>query len=190
MQLLEEKIKTEGQIYPNDVLKVDRFVNHQIDVKFIKELAKEIKDRFHDEPVTKILTIEASGIAIAFACAEEYDDCNVVFAKKSASSNMSKDVYTSSLYSYTRQQEFKISVAKEYLNETDSVLIVDDFLANGQAMNALLDVCKQAKCHVVGCTALISKAYQDGEKIISNQGVHLEVLARIKKMSDGDIEFY
>lgn len=190
MKLLEQKIKEDGKVLPGDILKVDSFINHQIDTKFFIELAQEVKRLFPDEKINKILTVEASGIGISMAVASQYDFCKVVFAKKNTAYNMSSDKYSVKLFSYTRRQEFFISVSKEYLSSEDNVLIVDDFLANGEAMNALTSICQQAGCKVAGCVVCVEKAYQQGRKRIENKGYRVEALASIKSMNDiGDIEF-
>ena len=189
MKLLEDRILKDGKVFPGDVLKIDSFLNHQIDVSLMEEIAKEIKRLFPDIKPTKILTIESSGIAIASEVSKQYKYAPVIFAKKQKASNMD-DAYCATEKSYTRNLNYDVSVAKEYLKENDQILIVDDFLANGEALNALINICQQAQVQILGVGAVVCKAYQPGEKRIKDMGVHLECLARVKAMhDDGTIEF-
>lgn len=189
MKLLEERILKDGKILNGDVLKIDSFLNHQIDVKFIEELGKEFHRLFNEEKVTKILTVESSGISIAYETSKYFNHCPVVFAKKIPASNQDDSVFTAELYSYTRQKHYSITVAREYLDKNDTILIIDDFLANGQAIKALLSLCEQVGCKVAGCGVVVEKAYQPGGKEIREKGYRVESLARIKKMSENHIEF-
>ena len=190
MKLLEDRIRHDGKILPGDILKIDSFLNHQIDVELLDKIGEEFYNIFKDTDVTKILTIESSGIAIATAASRNFGYLPVVFAKKTVAANMSKDCYQETEHSYTRNVEYTVQVSKEYLNENDKVLIIDDFLANGEAMNALINICKQAGAEIVGCGAVVCKTYQPGEKRIRDLGYDVEVLARVKSMSeDGTIEF-
>ncbi len=190
MKLLEDKIRAEGKVLPGDVLRIDNFLNHQIDVRLLEQMGREFYELFKDNNPNKILTIEASGIAVAIEAAKYFGYIPVVFAKKAASSNMSNEIYVEQEHSYTKNVEFNVQVAKEYLNENDRILILDDFLANGEAMNALIKICHQAKATVVGCGAVVSKSYQKGEQRIRDMGIDLKVLASVKCMSDdGQIEF-
>ncbi len=189
MKLLEERILKDGKVFEGNILKVDSFVNHQIDVKFINELGKEFKRLFADEEITKILTIEASGIGIACIVAQ-YFDVPVVFAKKAKSVNIAGDVYTSKVESFTHKRVYDIIVSKEFLHPDDKVLIIDDFLAQGSALCGLIKLIKDAQATVVGAGIVIEKAYQDGGKLVRDMGVHVESLAKINSMSpDGSIEF-
>lgn len=188
MKMLEEKILLEGKILPGDVLKVDSFLNHQIDVSFSQEMAKEFKRVFADVKPDKILTIEASGIAIASFTAKEFGNIPLVFGKKTSASNMD-DFYSAECKSYTRGTTYNIRVAKEYLQPNEKILIIDDFLATGEAFVALINICAQAKCEVLGCGACITKAYQEGEERLTKLGVRVHSLARIKNMENGKIEF-
>lgn len=188
MKALEEKILKEGVILSEDILKVDGFLNHQIDVKFLKEIGKEFYRIFQDEGITKILTIEASGIAIACFTADAFD-VNVVFAKKSLSSNIGNDVYTSVVHSYTHGTDYTVTVSKSYLHENDRVLIVDDFMANGKAVEGLIDICEQAHCTVKGVGICIEKSYQHGGENIRQKGIRVESLARIRSMKNNQIIF-
>ena len=190
MELLKEKIRKDGVLKPGNVLKVDNFLNHQIDVALLDEIAKELKRRFGDAPITKVLTIETSGIAIACAVAREYG-VPVVFAKKSKSVNMDGDVYVAEVESYTHKKTNQVIVAKKFLNENDHVLIVDDFLANGCALQGLISIVDGAGAEVVGCGIVIEKGFQEGGHRIRNLGFHLESLAIVESMDDktGEIVF-
>ena len=183
MKALEEKILTEGKIFDGDILKVDGFLNHRMDVEFLNEMGKEFFRLFKDQGINKILTIEASGIGVACIAAMNFDPVvPVVFAKKSASKNISSNIYSSKVFSYTRGISYDIVVAKDYLNENDRVLIIDDFLAKGSALNALLEVCDQAKATVVGIGIAIEKAYQGGGDIVRGKGYRVESLAKVVSM--------
>lgn len=190
MQLLEEKILRDGLIKAGNVLKVDSFLNHQIDVPFIAELGKEFKRRFADRPVNKILTIETSGIGIA-SIAAMYFQVPVVFAKKSSGSNMDKDVYFTQIYSFTHNKVNNVTIAKRFLQAEDHVLIIDDFLANGCALEGLLDMVRQAGSTVEGIGIVIEKGFQGGGDKLRAKGLRLESLAIIDKMDSvsGTIEF-
>ncbi len=183
MKLLEDRIRRDGKIYEGDVLKVDSFVNHKIDVRFIYELGKELYRLYGDCGVNKILTIEASGIGIACLVAMHFD-VPVVFAKKSKSNNISPNVYASKVESYTHGKTYDVLVSKEFLGEGDRVLIIDDFLAKGSALKALISLAKDAGARVVGAGIVIEKAYQGGGDLIRNEmGVRVESLAKIAAMS-------
>ena len=190
MKLVEDKILELGKIGEGDVLKVDSFVNHQIDVKFISELGREFHRLFADQGINKILTIEASGIGIACLVAQHFD-VPVVFAKKSKSINISADVYSSKVESYTHGKVYDVIVSKEFLGEGDRVLIIDDFLAKGSALKALISLTRDAGAEIVGAGIIIEKAYQGGGDIIRNEyGVRVESLARIESMSvEGGVKF-
>ena len=190
MELLKERIRKDGNILKGDILKVDGFLNHQIDVKLMEEIGKEFYRLFKDGKPDKILTVESSGIAIASFTSRYFDYIPVVYAKKGVASNMSEDKYSAREHSYTRNLEYTLTVAKEYLNENNRVLILDDFMANGEAMNALIEICRQAHATITGCGAVISKTYQPGEKRIRDLGYDIKSLARIKYMNEnGNIEF-
>lgn len=189
MKLLEERILKDGKIKQGDVLKVDSFINHQIDIPFIVQLAKEFKRIFGNEKITKILTIESSGIAIASIVAQEFN-VPIVFAKKSMSININGDVYTSKVHSYTHGNEYDVIVSKEFLNSEDKILIIDDFLAKGSALNALVKLINDAGATIIGAGIVIEKVYQGGGQIIRDMGVNVVSLASIKKLNeDGTIEF-
>ena len=182
MLLLEERIRKDGIISDGNVLKVDSFLNHQMDVAFINKLAEEFYRLFKDCGVNKVLTIEASGIGIACLTAQFFN-APMVFAKKSKSKNIAGDVYTSKVESFTHGQVYDVMVSKKFLNKSDRVLIIDDFLAKGQALLGLTKIVKDSGAELVGCGIVIEKAFQDGGKIIREKGIRVESLARIKEMS-------
>ena len=189
MELLEQRILKDGVVLPGDVLKVNSFLNHQIDVKFICELGKEFYRLYSDCGVNKILTIESSGIGIACLTAQFFD-APVVFAKKSKTSNIASGVGSAKAHSYTHGNDYTAIVSKDYLGRGDRVLIVDDFLANGEALEAMISICKSAGAEVVGCGVVIEKLYQGGGDKLRKSGVRVESLAKISSMSaDGKIEF-
>lgn len=190
LNLLQKKILTDGVIKPGNVLKVDSFLNHQIDVPFISQLGKEFKELFADKPVDKILTIEASGIGIACLTAV-YFGVPVVFAKKSAGSNMDADVYATEVKSFTHNKVNHVVVSKKYLNKGEHILIMDDFLANGCAVEGLMDLVSQAGGIVEGVGICIEKGFQGGGDALRSKGVNLKSLAIIKKMdaATGTITF-
>ena len=181
MNFLEEKILTDGVIKDGNILKVDNFLNHQIEIDIMRQIAYEFKRRFRGQTVTKILTIEASGIAIATLLADLYD-VPVVFAKKSETANSTDDKYVSQAYSFTHKRMNNVFVSKPYLNAGEKVLIVDDFLADGQAMLALIDIVRQAGAEVVGLGIAIEKGQQKGGRILREAGYHLESIAIIEDM--------
>lgn len=181
MNFLEEKILEDGIIKEGNILKVDNFLNHQIDVDIIRQIAYEIKRRFRGEEVNKILTIEASGIAIATLLGDLYD-VPVVFAKKGETANSTDDKYVSTAYSFTHKRLNNVFVSRPYLTSTDKVLIVDDFLADGQASKALIDIVHQAGGKVVGLGIAIEKGQQQGGRMLREEGYHLESIAIIESM--------
>lgn len=189
MKLLEEKIVNDGLILEGDILKVDNFLNHQMDTVLLDEMGQEFARLFPDRNINKILTIESSGIGIAVMASRYFNNCPVVFAKKGKSSNVGGDVYECEERSYTRNVVYNVQVSKKYLHSDDNVLIIDDFLANGEALNALIDICHQAGASIAGCGIAITKAYQKGEKRIEDQGIEVKSLARIVEMKDGNIIF-
>lgn len=190
MKALEEKIIKDGHVAKGDILKVDSFLNHQIDVKFMNEIGKEFKRLYADKQVDKILTIEASGIGIACITAQ-YFDVPVVFAKKTKTKNIYGDVYTSAVKSFTHGTTYDIILSKEFLKKSEKVLIIDDFLAKGNALVGLINLVKEADAEIVGAGIVIEKAFQDGGKRVREEyGVNVESLARIKSMSfEEGIEF-
>lgn len=190
MDLLKEKIVKEGQVYPGNILKVDCFLNHQIDCTFLREVGKEFHRLFKDEGVNKILTIEASGIAIGTVVAQEFG-CPLVFAKKNKTKNIAGNVYSSSVESFTHSTTYNIIVSEKFLNPGDKVLIVDDFLAVGNALKGLIDLVKQSGAELVGCGTVIEKGYQHGGDALREAGIRVESLAIIESMNDetGEIVF-
>lgn len=189
MKLLEERILQDGKVLPGNVLKVDNFLNHQIDADLMMEIGKEIANLFKDDKVTKVLTIEASGIAVAIMAAANLH-VPMVFAKKSQTSNISNNTYNTVVHSYTHNIDYTVRVSKQYLNKDDRVLIVDDFLANGAAFMGLSDIVKQAGAKLCGGAVAIEKAFQDGGKKIRNNGIKLCSLAKVESMDDkGGIKF-
>lgn len=189
MQLLIDRIKKDGRVFPGDILKVDSFLNHQMDVELIDEIGKEFHRLYGNCDVTKILTIEASGIGIACFVAK-YFRVPLLFAKKSKSKNISDDFYSAQVESYTHGSVNTIVASKEYLNSDDKVLIIDDFLATGQALFGLIDIVKQAGAELVGTGTVIEKGYQRGGDILREKGIRVESLAIIDSMSDdGTIVF-
>lgn len=188
MKLLEERILKDGVLKDGGILKVDSFLNHQMDIGLLQEIGKEFK-RLFPERITRILTIEASGIGIATIAAQYFDNIPVVFAKKSMSKNLDGDLLTSKVISYTKGLEFDIFVEKKFLSPDDNILIIDDFLANGQALNGLIDLVNGSGAHLVGCGIVIEKGFQDGGQIIRDKGVHLESLAIVEDPKDGILCF-
>ncbi|CAM3162758.1 xanthine phosphoribosyltransferase [Streptobacillus ratti] len=188
MNSLKEKILKEGSLKENNILKVDSFLNHKIDVEFMNEIGKEFKRRFSDVKVDKIVTIEASGIAIACIASQHFNNVPVVFAKKTESKNLDNEVYKTKVYSYTKGKEYDIMISKNYLKENENVLILDDFLANGVASLGLIELLKQAKVNIVGVGIVIEKSFQVGAKKIEDMGVRLESLVKIKSLNK-TIEF-
>ena len=187
VKLLEEKIRSDGKILGKDILKVDSFINHQIDVPFLDLLGQEFYRLYRDEKIDKILTIEASGIAIACVAAR-YFGVPVLFAKKSKSSNIGSELYVTEVASFTHGNVNKVVVSKNYLRKGERVLIIDDFLAEGNALYGLIDLCRQAGAEVVGCGILIEKAYQGGGERIRKL-CRVESLARISKMDENGVTF-
>lgn len=188
MELLKDKMIKDGDIKEGNVIKVDSFLNHQIDIELLNAIGKEFKERFKDEKVDKILTIEASGIAIAVIAAQ-YFNVPVVFAKKTESKNLSKDTYESEVYSYTRDKTYTIRVSKQYLKEGENVLIVDDFLAKGKAAGGLIEIIEDAKCNLAGIGIVIEKGFQTGGQEIREKGIKLESLAIVESIEHGNIIF-
>ena len=188
MKLLEEKILAEGKVLPGNILKVDGFLNHRIDVPFLMLLGKEIARRFAGAGINMVLTIEASGIAVATAVAF-YLDAPLVFAKKHKSGNIAAEFYSAKAHSYTHGYDYTAIVSKEYLDENDCVLIVDDFLALGSALECLMDIVGQAGAKVAGCASIIEKGYQGGGDKLRAKGIQVESLAIIESMEDGKITY-
>ena len=190
MKLLEERIRKDGTIRGTEVLKVDRFLNHQMDIKLINEIGKEFYRLFGDCGVNKILTIEASGIGIACITAQFFG-VPVIFAKKNKTKNIAGDVYTSKVESFTHGKVSDIIVSKEFLGPQDKVLLIDDFLANGSALQGLINLVRDAGAELVGAGICVEKAFQPGGDMIRAMGVRVESLARVKAMDEatGLLEF-
>ena len=183
MKLLEERIRRDGTIRGTEVLKVDRFLNHQMDIGLINEIGKEFQRLYGDCGVNKILTIEASGIGIACVTAQSFH-CPVVFAKKSQSKNIDGAVYATKVQSFTHGKIYDVIVSKKFLGPEDKVLIIDDFLANGAALEGLIDLVRQAGATLVGAGIVVEKAFQPGGDRLRAQGIRVESLARVKSMSE------
>ena len=183
MRLLEDRIRTDGKVRGGDVLKVDGFLNHMIDVRFVAELGREFYRLYKDCKINKILTIESSGIGVACLTAQFFD-CPVVFAKKAKTKNIDADVYTAPVYSYTHGKTYDIMVSKNYLGKGDRVLFIDDFLAKGAALIGIVDIVRQSGAEFVGAGIVIEKAYQNGGEKVRALGVRVESLARIASMSE------
>ena len=188
MELLEQRIIKDGVVKKGNVLKVDSFLNHMIDVPFVCELGKEFRRLFETSGVTKILTIEASGIGLACLTAQ-YFGVPVVFAKKSRTSNISSEVYSTPVESYTHGNTNNVIVSKQYLGAGDRVLIIDDFLATGNALKGLIELCRLAGADVVGCGIAIEKRYQHGGDALRAENIRVESLALIDSMENGNIVF-
>ena len=186
MEKLKQRIREEGKIRgTNEILKVDSFLNHQIDAAFLTDLGRAFRDRFEGCQVDKILTIETSGIGIAVAAAPAFGSVPVLFAKKNKTKNIAGDVYISQAESFTQDRRpYNIFVSKEFLKAGEKVLLMDDFLANGSALAALTDIARQAGAEVVGAAIVIEKAFQPGGKLIRDKGVRVESLAKIAEMSE------
>lgn len=190
MKLLEERIRKDGVVKEGNVLKVDSFLNHQMDVELFNEMGKEFKRLFADKPINKILTIEASGIGIACIVAQSFH-VPVVFAKKSQSVNIDGDLYTSKVESFTHKRVYDIIVSKKFLSADDHVLIIDDFLANGCAVMGLINLINEAGATLEGVGIAVEKGFQQGGKLIREKGIRLESLAVIESMdaATGEIKF-
>ena len=187
MKLLEERIKEDGQVRPGNILKVDSFLNHQLDISLLEQLGNEFYEKFKDKGITRILTIEASGIALACLAAQHFK-VPVVFAKKAKSKNLDGELYTSTVHSFTYGKDFTVTLAKKFLSEDDTVLLIDDFLAVGKAMRGLIDICNQADAKMAGIA--VEKGFQSGGKELREAGYDVYSLAIIDEMTDdGSITF-
>jgi len=189
MEALKNKILTEGTVIGSGILKVDSFLNHQIDIKLFNEIGQEFKDRFANEEITKILTVEASGIGIACIVAQYFGNVPVVFAKKHEATNLDSDTYEADVFSFTKNKNYKIRTSKKYIKPEDKILIIDDFLANGNAAMGLVKIVRQAGAQVVGVGIVIEKAFQNGRSFIEKEGVKVESLAIIKSLQDNKVVF-
>ena len=188
IRALEQRILTEGRVLPGEVLKVGSFLNQQIDTKLLKEMGDEVARLFSQSNVTKVLTIESSGIALAYAAAVSLG-VPMVFAKKHKSSNLAGSILTSKVFSYTHQQTYDIMVSGDYIKNDDVILIVDDFLAMGNALNGLIDIVGQGGAKLAGCAIAIEKGFQGGGDALRAKGIRVESLAIIDKMTDDSLEF-
>lgn len=190
MDLLKKKILEEGQVYAGNILKVDCFLNHQIDCGFLAEVGKEFHRLYKDEGINKVLTIEASGIAIGAMVAQEFG-CPLVFAKKNKTKNIAGDVYTAPVESFTHGTTYNIMVSKKFLNPGDKVLIVDDFLAIGNALKGLISLVEESGAELVGCGTVIEKGYQHGGDELRAEGIRVESLAIFESMDadKGEVVF-
>ena len=188
MRELVEAIRARGVGVGTDIVKVDMFLNHQIDVGLLNEIGKEFRRRFQSAPINKILTIEASGIGIA-CIAAQYFSVPVVFAKKGAHRNVGGNLYTSEVFSFTKNKSYMIGVSKDFLGPEDHVLVIDDFLANGRALIGLKEILDQAGASLEGVGIVIEKGFQPGGQLIRSRGIRLESLAIVASMQDGKIQF-
>ena len=191
LKLLEDRIVKDGIVKPGNVLKVDSFLNHQMDISLFNDMGKEFKRLFNDTPINKILTIEASGIGIACVAAQYFDNVPVVFAKKSQTVNIDGEVYSTKIESFTHKRLYDVILSKKYLSSKDHVLIIDDFLANGCALNGLLDIAQKAGATVEGVGIAVEKGFQRGGELIRQKGIRVESLAIIESMDadSGNIVF-
>ncbi|ENU90575.1 xanthine phosphoribosyltransferase [Acinetobacter sp. CIP 102143] len=188
MYALEQKILNEGIVLSDQVLKVDAFLNHQIDPVLMQQIGKEFAARFKDAGITKIITIEASGIAPAIMAGLELG-VPVIFARKYQSLTLKDDLYRSKVFSFTKQTESTIAISNKHLSSTDKALVIDDFLANGQAALGLIDLIHQANAEVVGVGIVIEKSFQPGRDVLLEKGYRVESLARVKSLADGKVSF-
>ncbi|MBR3001608.1 MAG: xanthine phosphoribosyltransferase [Oscillospiraceae bacterium] len=188
MKLLEERIQKEGKILPGNIVKVDGFLNHRVDVKLMREMAKEFGRLFNLEGLTAVLTIEASGIALAAICAEEFG-VPMVFAKKAKSDNIEGGLYKSSIFSYTYKKEVTLIMSQQWLTADDKVLIIDDFLANGEALRGLVDIVSQSGAELIGIGVAVEKGFQPGGQKLRDAGMNLHSLAIIDEANENGFVF-
>lgn len=188
MQLLKDRICAEGRVLPGNIIKIDGFLNHQVDIRLMQALAEEFRRLFPDKSINKILTVEASGIALAAIVALEFD-VPMVFVKKAKSDNIEGGLYQSDIFSYTYKKKVTLLLAKQWLTEEDNVLVIDDFLANGEAMRGVIEIVSQSGANLVGVGIAVEKGFQPGGANLREQGVHLESLAIIEGAEDGKIRF-
>ena len=188
MQLLQDRIRKEGRVLPGNIIKVDGFLNHRIDTKLLREMAKEFGRLFDLEGITAVLTVEASGIALATMCAYEYD-VPLIFAKKAKSDNIEGGLYQSEIYSYTYKKKVTLLVSSQWLKKGDKVLIVDDFLANGEAMRGLVEIVNEAEAELIGIGIAVEKGFQPGGAKLREAGYNVHSLAIIDKADETGIYF-
>ncbi|BDG69553.1 xanthine phosphoribosyltransferase [Enterococcus innesii] len=188
MEKLVERIKTHGNVLGEGVLKVDQFLTHQVDYELMKEIGTVFAQQFQGSGITKVVTIEASGIAPALYTAEQLQ-VPMIFARKAKSLTMDEELLTASVYSFTKQVTSQVSISKKFLSSDDTVLIIDDFLANGQAAKGLIELCQQAGANVVGIGIVIEKSFQSGRQLLEEMGIPVVSLARIASLSEGQVSF-
>lgn len=188
MKLLEERILKDGNVLGENILKVDSFLTHQVDFNLMKEIGQVFADKYRDRGITKVVTIEASGIAPAVYVAEALN-VPMIFAKKAKNITMTEGILTAEVYSFTKQVTSTVSIAGKFLSSEDKVLIIDDFLANGQAAKGLIDIIEQAGSEVVAVGIVIEKSFQDGRQLLLDRGVEVASLARIEKFENGQVVF-
>ncbi|MCC9273854.1 xanthine phosphoribosyltransferase [Enterococcus aquimarinus] len=188
MQELVKRIQQDGNVLGDGVLKVDSIINHQVDPLLMKQMGELFAKVFAKRNITKVVTIESSGIAPAIFCALELG-VPMIFARKSKSLTMNEELLTSSVYSFTKQVTSTISISRKFLTESDNVLIIDDFLANGQAAKGLIELCQQAGASVEGIGILIEKSFQDGRQLLEDMGIDVVSLARISSLENGEVTF-
>lgn len=188
MKVLQERIRQEGLILSDTVLKVDSFLNHQVDTELALQIGQEFKRVFGEQPITKVLTIEASGIQFAMATAIAYG-VPFIYAKKKKAITLSEAVYSAPVHSFTRQEDYLVSISQKYLGPNDKVLIVDDFLATGAALVGLVDIVNEAGAELLGVGSVIEKSFQEGRGLLEDKGVTVHSLARIASMAPGEIHF-
>lgn len=188
MRKLEERILKDGEVYPGEVLRVGSFLNQQIDTELVTEMGQVIADKFKDEGITKILTIETSGIALAFATAQALG-VPMIFAKKHKSNNLDSVLISTKVFSYTHQSTYDVVVSREFIDSSDRILIVDDFLAKGNAITGLMEIVETADAELVGAAVAIEKGFQKGGDKLREMGIHLESLAIIDSMTDDSLTF-
>ncbi len=188
MDKLVERIKTHGNVLGEGVLKVDQFLTHQVDYELMREIGTVFAERFQESGITKVVTIEASGIAPALYTAEKLQ-VPMIFARKAKSLTMDEELLTASVYSFTKQVTSQVSISKKFLSSDDTVLIIDDFLANGQAAKGLIELCQQAGAKVVGIGIVIEKSFQNGRQLLEEMGIPVVSLARIASLSEGQVSF-
>lgn len=187
MEELKKKILEDGYVINENVLRVDSFLNHQIDVELFNKIADAFYERYKNKPINKIVTIEASGIGLAVVVAQKFNNCHVVFTKKGSSSITDNDFYTTEIHSYTKNKDYIGQISKKYLSPEDHVLIVDDFLANGEAVMGMIDLCNQAGATVEGIGIVVEKGFQQGRHRIEEAGYEVQSLAIVKGFEDGKV---
>ena len=188
MDLLKDRIRKEGRVLPGNIIKVDGFLNHRVDTKLMREMAKEFDSLFDLTGLTAVLTVEASGIALATICAEEFG-VPLVFAKKAKSDNIEGGLYQSEIFSYTYKKKVTLLVSSQWLGSNDKVLIIDDFLANGEALRGLVEIVQKSGAELIGIGVAVEKGFQPGGQKLRNAGYHLESLAIIENADESGIEF-